>query len=287
MKNFYFACFLIIATSIFGQVESNIGQKIIQNEIIRTDALTRKGQLFVYWGWNRAMYSNSDIHFKGPGYDFMLWDVVAEEKVAPVSFNNYLKPDRLTIPQTNARIGYFIKDNLAIVFGLDHLKYVMKQDQTVRFSGYINDPVYANMVKNGQIDLSDEKFLTFEHTDGLNYINLGVEKFKNINNKKSFDIVWSYGGGAGVLYPKTNAKLFGNPRSDWFHFAGFGLDVRTSLNFVFWKHWMLRVEAKTGYINMLDVKTTLDKPENYAQQDFWFGQINAGIGYTFNTRKLR
>ena len=168
MKNFYFACFLIIATSIFGQVESNIEQKIIQNEIIRTDALTRKGQLFVYWGWNRAMYSNSDIHFKGPGYDFMLWDVVAEEKVAPVSFNNYLKPDRLTIPQTNARIGYFIKDNLAIVFGLDHLKYVMKQDQTVRFSGYINDPVYANMVKNGQIDLSDEKFLTFKHTDGLN-----------------------------------------------------------------------------------------------------------------------
>jgi hypothetical protein len=40
------------------------------------------------------------------------------------------------------------------------------------------------MVQNGQINLTDEKFLTFEHTDGLNYVNLGVEKYKIFMLKK-------------------------------------------------------------------------------------------------------
>ena len=37
---------------------------------------TNKGKIFVYWGWNRGYYSNSDIHFTGDGYDFILEDVV-------------------------------------------------------------------------------------------------------------------------------------------------------------------------------------------------------------------
>ena len=32
----------------------------------------RKGAIFLYWGWNRAIYSNSDVHFRGNGYDFTL-----------------------------------------------------------------------------------------------------------------------------------------------------------------------------------------------------------------------
>jgi hypothetical protein len=47
------------------------------------------------------------------------------------------------------------------------MKYVMDQNQTVNFKGHISDPEYAAMVQNGQVNLADEKFLTFEHTDGL------------------------------------------------------------------------------------------------------------------------
>ena len=87
------------------------------------------------------------------------------------------------------------------------------------------------------------------------------------------------------MFPKSNVKLFGNERSDRFHVAGFGLDGRTSLNFVLWKHIVARVEAKAGYINMFDIKTTLNNKPDKAEQDFVFGQVNFGIGYTFNTKK--
>lgn len=246
--------------------------------------LTQKGQMFVFFGWNRGAYSNSDIHFSGNGYDFQLDNVKATDRPSPLSWD-YVNPAWFTVVQYDFRAGYFIKDNLAIVLGIDHMKYVMKQNQTVDFSGTISDPKYAAMVQNGQVNLADEQFLTFEHTDGLNYENLGIEKYKNISSKKNIDIVWSYGAGLGFMFPKSNVKLFGNARSDRFHVAGMGTDVRTSINAVFWNHWMARLEAKAGYINMWDIKTTLNNKPDKAQQDFVFGQILAGIGYTFNTKK--
>lgn len=258
---------------------------VAQEQIVeKPEPMSKKGQMFVFWGWNRAAFTNSDIRFKGANYDFILENVVAHDRPSPLSLD-YINPGTISIPQFNFRLGYFVKDNLALVIAQDHMKYVMDQDQKVDFTGNISDPVYAAMVQNGQVNLLDEKFLTFEHTDGLNYVNLGVEKYQSLLNKEKIDIVWSYGGGLGVMFPKSNVKLFGNERSDRFHVAGFGLDARTNINFIFWNHWMARVEGKFGYINMPDIKTTLNNKPDKASQDFVFAQINFGIGYTFNTRK--
>lgn len=253
---------------------------------INKSSFVKEGKIFVTWGWNRAMYSNSDIHFQGPDYNFSLHSVIAKDRPSPLTYHNYLQWDRITIPQTNLRIGYFMKDNLAFVFSIDHMKYVMEQKQNAKFSGYISDPTYSGMIKDGRINLENEDFLTFEHTDGLNYVNLGIEGYKILlNNGKNFDLSWGYGVGAGILYPKSNVKLFMNPRSDWFHLAGFGTDIRTNLNLLLWKGFLVRAEAKYGYINMPDIKTTLDRPDNFASQDFAYLQANIGLGFVFGTKK--
>jgi len=270
------------------------GQKINTDSLIESGSVDfisnnkptlKKGTMFVFWGWNRAGFSKSDIRFQGNGYDFTLNNVVAHDRPSELSMA-YIDPTRLSIPQFNFRFAYFLKDNLALVIAQDHMKYVMDQDQVANFKGHISDPNYAGIVQNGQINLLDEQFLTFEHTDGLNYINVGVEKYKNLSSKKNFDLFWAYGGGIGALMPKSNVKLFGNERSDRYHLAGFGLDARTSINAVFWNHWMARVEGKFGYINMPDIKTTLNNKPDKASQDFVFYQINFGIGYVFN-RKIK
>ena len=280
MKNFL-KIFLIffVGNFVFAQ-NSNDGNI----ETSSKKSLGEKGTMFVFWGWNRAMFSKSDIHFKGNGYDFVLHNVVAHDRPSDLSWD-YINHGEVSKPQFNFRFAYFIKDNLALVGATDHMKYVMDQDQTVDITGNISNPVYASMIQNGKIDLSDEKFLTFEHTDGLHYVNIGLEKYKTLLSKEKVDILWSYGGGVGVLFPKSNVKLFGFERSDRFHVAGFGLDARTNINFVFWKRWMARIEGKFGYINMPDIKTTLTNKPNKASQDFVFGQINFGIGYIFNTKQ--
>lgn len=248
--------------------------------------LFRKGSAFVFWGWNRASFTDSKIHFKGADYDFYLEKVVAHDRPTKLGWD-YINPAWITVVQFNARIGYFVKDNLAIVLASDHMKYVMDQNQTVQFSGNISDPLYAGMVNNGQVDLSNAEFLTFEHTDGLNYINAGVEKYRTILNKKNINLSWDYGIGAGVMLPKSNIKLFGFERSDRFHIAGFGLDTRGGLNAVFWKHFMARIETKLGYINMFDIKTTLNNKPDKASQSFVFAQFNFGVGYVFQTKKIK
>ncbi|MDN3694822.1 hypothetical protein QWZ06_22490 [Chryseobacterium tructae] len=282
---------LMMSSFVFGQKKDSL---LVENnaDLFKTpvskkpEPLSKKGQMFAFYGWNRAAFSNSDIRFKGNGYDFQLNNVTAQDR--PTKFGLvYFDPSWFTVTQYNFRIGYFIKDNLALVLGIDHMKYVMDQDQTVNFKGHISDPEYAAMVQNGQVNLADEKFLTFEHTDGLNYENLGLEKYQSIINKKNVDLVWSYGAGIGFMFPKSNVKLFGNERSDRFHVAGMGTDVRASLNLVLWDHVMVRVEGKAGYINMWDIKTTLNNKPDKAQQDFVFGQVMAGIGYTFNTKKYK
>lgn len=278
MKKFFEFVFVFFVgiTTVFGQ-----NQDTIDND----KSTLKKGTMFVFWGWNRAGFSNSDIRFRGNGYDFTLSNVVAHDRPSELSMA-YIDPTRLSIPQFNFRLAYFIKDNLAVVIAQDHMKYVMDQDQIAKFNGHISDPAYAAMAQNGQVNLTDEQFLTFEHTDGLNYINAGLEKYKNVLSKKNFDIFWAYGGGIGALMPKSNVKLFGNERSDRYHLAGFGLDARTNINFVFWNHIMARVEGKFGYINMPDIKTTLNNKPDKASQDFVFYQVNFGIGYVFN-RKLK
>ncbi|WP_297984647.1 hypothetical protein [uncultured Chryseobacterium sp.] len=245
----------------------------------------KKGSVMLFWGWNWSAYSNSDIRFKGNGYDFQLENVKANDRQSAFRWNLYFNPTKVTVPQVNYRITYFPKDNFGITLGMDHMKYVMDQNQTVEINGYITDTVYASKIQNGQIDLSDGEFLKFEHTDGLNYINLGAQKYHNLYNKDKFDVFVSYGGGVGALLPKSNITLMGNERSDRFHLAGFGADLRTAVTLVAWKHVVAQVEGKFGYINMPDIKTTLNNKPDKAMQDFVYGEIDFGIGYTFNTRR--
>ncbi len=104
----------------------------------KKNKVTNKGKFFVYWGWNRASYSDSDIRFKGSDYDFTLTDVTAQDTPSKFTFSNYFGIKNLTIPQTNFRIGYFFKENYTISIGVDHMKYVVDNDQFVEIDGNIN-----------------------------------------------------------------------------------------------------------------------------------------------------
>ena len=244
----------------------------------------RKGQVAVSWGWNRAAYTRSNISFKGSDYDFKLYHVAAHDKpTLPVTFNKYLRPKYLTIPETNLRVSYFVKDNLAISFGIDHMKYVMTQDQTARIKGTISQNGNYKGSYDGDIILSED-FLTFEHTDGLNYLNFEAEKYYTWYQSKRGRCIISgmYGGGAGVLFPKSNVKLLNYERNDHFHVSGFGLSAKAGIQGTFFKHLIIKVEGKNGYINMPDIILHKKGIPGRAKQDFFFAEAYATIGVTFN-----
>lgn len=244
-----------------------------------------KGKFYLYWGGNRETFSKSDIRFKGADYDFTLYNVSAHDK--PKGWHiDYLNPCRMTIPQTNFRLGYFITDKYNISVGFDHMKYVMYQDRAVDFSGsYPNQGNFGETLPNEQVLLTED-FLTFEHTDGLNYVNTEIARVDDIsnwfsiNNTDLLQINLTEGLGGGFLYPKTNTKLFDKQRHDEFHVSGFGLSAKAGLNITFLKYFFIQGEMKGGYINMNDIRTTNDIADR-AEQDFWFFQKILVVGGIF------
>ena len=193
----------------------------------------------------------------------------------------------MTIPQTNFHIGYHISDHYTISAGVDHMKYVMKNGQTVKMNGYINgsntshDGTYNNTDK-----LLSEDFLTFEHTDGLNYVVVegaridDISRLFGIRNTDILQVNLTEGIGFGALYPKTNTKLLNKERYDEFHIAGTGVNAKAGLHLTFFKYFLIIGELKGGYINMYDVRTTYDIADK-AKHDFFFFETVLGIGGTF------
>ncbi len=238
-----------------------------------------KGKFFINWGGNIADFSKSNITFKGDTYNFTLSNVASEDK--PKGFHiDYINPLRMTIPQTNFRMGYYFTDHYNISLGVDHMKYVMIQNQTVNMTGTIDGVYYDNVPKV----LTDD-FLTFEHTDGLNYVNTELTRMDDISNFFSLNtdhlqVNTVVGAGIGLLYPKTNTTLMGQERHDEFHVSGYGGSIKAGLNLTFLKYFYVQAELKGGYINMPNIRTTNDKADS-ASQHFNFFQKNLVLGGIF------
>ena len=273
---------VVLTFCVFSQY--TFSQEIVDNPEKYT--AKNKGKFYIFWGGNRESFSKSDIRFKGEDYDFTLYDVAAHDK--PKGFHiDYFNPTRMTIPQTNFRIGYFITDKYNISIGFDHMKYVMHNDRRLAYSGYYpNAGSYNENPADGQLTL-DEDFLLFEHTDGLNYVNTEISRVDDITKYLSktidtdkFQINLTEGIGGGFLYPKTNTTLLGKERYDEFHVSGFGVSAKVGLNFTFFKYFFIQTELKGGYIEMNDIRTTKDKADS-AEQNFWFLQRILVIGGIF------
>jgi len=244
-----------------------------------------KGKFFISWGGNRDSYSKSDITFRGKDYNFTLENVPAHDK--PKGWHvDYINPSRMTIPQTNFRMGYFVSDHYSVAIGVDHMKYVMAQNKAVDINGYYPNPgSYDELLANNQVLLTEE-FLKYEHTDGLNYVNTEFSRHDDISslfkieNTDQIQVNLTEGVGFGLLYPKTNTTLLGKERHDDFHVSGFGTSLKAGLNVTFFKHFYIQGELKGGYINMQDIRTT-QSTEDSASQDFFFFQRIIAFGGIF------
>jgi len=244
-----------------------------------------KGRLFVYWGWNIAWYTHSDISFAGSDYHFKLYDVVAKDKPTAFDAGIYFNPEKATIPQYNFRIGFYINDHYSLSIGTDHMKYVMQSGQTVKISGKIENSgtTYDGTYYENDFVVAPD-FLLFEHTDGLNYPNIELRRSDCLLGNKKVRLNTIAGLGIGILYPKTNTTLLDKERYDAFHLAGYGFDAMVGLNAEFFKHFFIQTELKGGYINMPDIRTTKSKSD-FAKQSFFFAQYNVVFGYAFSIKR--
>lgn len=258
-------------------------QTFAQNSVL-SKGKAHKGQFFFYWGYNRSSYTNSDIHFKGPEYDFTLRDVKAKDRQSKFTIKNYFSITRIWVPQYNYRLGFWLKNDLSISFGLDHMKYNMVQNQTVKIDGYINPR--GNYTKHSKFNNDDieltRDFLRFEHTDGLNYFSFELEKlfatWTIVPEKVEVSLVGDIG--LGVYIPRSDVHLFGVGLNNNYHLGGWGASMMAGVHIEFWRKVFIRWSFKSGYTDLPSILTTGTSYDR-ASQHFLFNEMYGVIGMNF------
>lgn len=286
-----FALLLIVTLSanLYGQEEQDFKWNFKRKKLLLTE---QKGDFSFYWGYNRTSYAKSDIHLKGPDYNFILEDVEANDLPEPVSLV-YLNPLELTIPQFNFRLAYHFNNHFSIAIGWDHMKYRTKHGSEAVISGRIDPSAsdkYSGYYNHDKIIMNEYDLVKMEHSDGFNIININIERndFLYTTNNQNFGISLISGAGAGIAVPWTNSVIFGTKNDDRPHFSGLGAHAFAALQGTFYKRFFLRFTMQGGFANMWDVATVPKGSHSaHAEQTIIYLQRSVVLGYNFKIFDLK
>ena len=274
---------LILLLPTFGYSQTTDNHRL--SWFAKPDSGSRFQRFYFYWGYNRATFARSDIHFSGREYDFTLFDVVAKDRPSKFNFKLYFGPTTITIPQYDWRFGFFLTRHFALSVGVDHIKYVVVNDQTVRMSGVVSEDVskrYAGTYLQRPIRITDD-FVRYEHTDGLNLVNLDLEYHLPVVQLAHSKIALHLLTGLGGIWvvPRTDAHVFGYGLNNHFHLAGYSLSGKAGLRLYVLKRLFLMAETKVGYITLPDILLRNEQSER-ANQNILFWEKMGAVGFDFN-----
>jgi hypothetical protein len=269
-------CFLLFLLTL-GLSSSSVAQEIIENS-----PHIRAKSFYLTWGYNRSNYEETDIRFYGDDFDFTLSGVRGHDLPLPFEARTYLNPLRFTIPQFDFRVGYFLRENLSISGGWDHMKYRMLQYQRVTIEGVVSpefSETYAGTYSGQTLDL-EPSFIRMEHTNGLNNVRFGIEYYSHLwsNKRNDLHLELSLGGSAGLMMPWTDAYVDGKRYKNWIHLSGWSISAQAALKLRFRNFFYFQYMHQNGYLDMTDIIFMDDSP-NRAQQSLWYTERALSIGF--------
>lgn len=243
---------------------------------------------FVTWGYNRGYYLPSDIHLKGPDVDLEFKDVEAADDPEPFS-KTYYALKGFTIPQFDFRIGVYLKNNLRLSWGWEHMKYQTTVGSSTVVNGEIKrgskySDFYERSYNNEESTISKSFFYT-EHTDGLNYVNFELEKGWSLPLLKDKIALLAYAGvGTGPMLPWSDSYFLGEHfRNPLVHFVGWGVNLQAKPEIQFYDRVFVELATRVGRLWMWDI--LIDRGQVKAQQNIWFLEYNISLGYRFKIGK--
>jgi hypothetical protein len=248
-----------------------------------------QGTLFGYWGYNRSGYTKSNLRFVGPGYDFTLQGAIANDNPEKFNASVYFNPNKITIPQFNARIGYYFKDHWAISLGYDHMKYILADNNQVNLSGTIDASVGAQWegTYSAEPITTNKKLFHYENSDGLNYLRFELTRTDmlfNVGGNEWFAVSSNLGVGTGGLLSFNDFKFAGEEDIRTVSLSGYALSAHVGVRLEFFRHFFIQPTFSGGMNHQVKVRTRLNDPSSYARHAYGYIMFDTAIGFLLYVR---
>lgn len=249
---------------------------------------TQKNAMYIYWGYNRSIYSKSNVNFYGPDYNFTVKKLEASDRPSR-EFQTYITPSTLTVPQFNIRVGWYYKHRWDFSLGYDHMKYVMNKGQTLYINGVIDGTTTSEL--NGAYTDNDGLIpiryqdLHYENTNGLNYISVQLNNTVPLLKSKDrrFALQRRVGVGIGPIITQTDFNWDGTIYHTNFGLSGYGVSLHTGLRFDIFNRFFFQSNWSGGLIH-LPKNRTAPADDFFAKQVFVYGQWELLGGVLFYLR---
>lgn len=230
------------------------------------------------------------MRFVGPGYDFTLGGAKAHDNQTPFGVT-YFKFNSLTVPQFNARVGYYLKNHWAISFGYDHMKYIFKDGNEVTLSGSINQGVDEtgnwSGTYSGESIVTDRDDFHYENSDGLNFLRAEITRTDMLlafGLEQQFVISSNLGASLGGLLSYNDYNFGGTATQRTVSLSGYGLAVHVGLRFEFFKHVFLQTQLSGGMNHQVKVRTRATDPTSFARHMYGYSEWSTVLGFLLYIR---
>lgn len=250
---------------------------------------TAAGTLFGYWGYNRAYFTQSTIRFVGQNYDFKLKSVAAHDRPDKFRPSVYFNPKTITVPQYNMRLGYYFKDKWAFSFGVDHMKYVMDDQNDVLLDGFIGlgvDSTWSGNYMDEPVVTDREKF-HYENTNGVNFLRFELTRSFNIyelGRQRQLALVANTGASLGGILTYNDLNFEGLHTFATPSISGYGFGANGALRLEFFRHFFMQMNVNLGVIHLTHVRTRPDDRNAFARQAYGYSEYNLTAGFLLYLR---
>ncbi len=249
-----------------------------------------KGTLFGYWGYNRSVYTKSDINFISNNYDFTLKGASASDNPEKFDPSIYFNINKITIPQFNARIGYYFKNHWAISLGYDHMKYLLNDNNEVLLDGTIAPGIDANWsgTYSNLPVVTNRKQFHYENSDGLNYMRLELTRtdqwYETRKKNRWFALSSNVGVSSGFLLSFNDFRFGGEHTVRTVSISGYGLSAHFNARFEFFNHVFFQSGFATGFNHQTKVKNRPNDNSAITKQRYGYASWESVVGFLLYIR---
>lgn len=248
-----------------------------------------EGTLYGSYGYNWTSYSKSNLRLQGNGYDFTLLGLRAHD--LPESYNplTIFDQSKTSVPQFNARLGYYFWNHWAISVGVDHLRYIQSHGTPVRISGNIDPGIDANFsgTYDGEEISPEGDQIHYANSNGLNFLRLGVNHTNMLlrsDDDSRFVLTYNLGLDVGGLFTNNDFTFQDLTSERTSSMSGYGISMNAGLRFEFFRYFFIQPSFAGGVQHQLHVQTRPNNPYSFAKQAYLYGEFNTVLGFFIYVR---